>query len=96
MPRVEELPDNFNASINLDKRSSTPKPTLTSNTSSSIVTQAAPFPIAKTTQALNGTIPELPPQMASVRSHTADEIVQMMNRTPLFMTSLEDVEGEGM
>lgn len=42
----------------------------------------------------DGIAPELPPPMASVRSHTADEIVQMMNKTPLFMTSLEDDEGK--
>ncbi|KAL8742721.1 MAG: hypothetical protein Q9190_004845, partial [Brigantiaea leucoxantha] len=33
--------------------------------------------------------------MDSVRSHTADEIVQMMNQTPLFMTSLENAEDDG-
>ena len=38
----------------------------------------------------------MPPPMASVKSHTADEIVQMMNKTPLFMTSLEGGENEGM
>jgi len=29
-----------------------------------------------------------------VRSHTADEILQIINQTPLFMTSLEDA-GDG-
>ncbi|KAL8676395.1 MAG: hypothetical protein Q9224_007292, partial [Gallowayella concinna] len=36
------------------------------------------------------TTPSLPPVMDSVRSHTADEIVQMMKRTPLFMTNLQE------
>lgn len=39
--------------------------------------------------------PSLPPQMESIRSHTADELIQMMKRTPLFMTSIEDAEGDG-
>ena len=57
--------------------------------------KSTPFPIGREEQVRNGTTPELPPQMASVRSHTADEILQMMNRTPLFMTSLEGVEEDG-
>lgn len=49
---------------------------------------STPFPIKVNGQ--NGTTPSLPPQMASVRSHTTDELMQMMNKTPLFMTSLDD------
>lgn len=56
---------------------------------------STPFPI-RPNGGQYGTTPELPPQMASVRSHTADEIMQMMNKTPLFMTSLEDAEKDGM
>ena len=33
--------------------------------------------------------------MASVRSSTADEVMKMMNKTPLFMTSLEDADKDG-
>lgn len=33
--------------------------------------------------------------MDSVRSHTADEIVNMMKRTPLFMTEVDDLGGDG-
>lgn len=50
-----------------------------------------PFPIKPSPVTDNGAAPELPPQMQSVRSHTADEIVEMMNKTPLFMTSLDNV-----
>lgn len=35
------------------------------------------------------TAPELPPGMASVRSYTADEIADMLNRTPLFMNDVD-------
>ena len=38
----------------------------------------------------DGSTPEVPPQMQNVRSHTADEIVRMLGKTPLFMTSLDD------
>lgn len=40
--------------------------------------------------------PSLPPHMESVRSQTAEEIVKKMARAPLFMTSLEDAEADGM
>ena len=57
---------------------------------------SVPFPIGSRHQDQNGIAPLMPPPMASVKSHTADEIVQMMNRTPLFMTSLESEDNEGM
>ena len=40
--------------------------------------------------------PSLPPGADSIRSHTAEDIVKMMGRSPLFMTSLEDTVGEGL
>lgn len=54
---------------------------------------SVPFPIKSNPQLKDAPTPALPPQMESVRSHTADDIVRMINRTPLFMTSLEDAEG---
>ena len=57
---------------------------------------SVPFPIGSRYQDQNGIAPLMPPPMASVKSHTADEIVQMMNKTPLFMTSLESEDNEGM
>ena len=97
MSRVEELPDNSSESLNLN---TPPLPTHESasamNASLTASTDSAPFPIDASRLEQDGTTPALPPHMASVRSHTADEIVQMMNRTPLFMTSLESTEGDGM
>ncbi|KAL8857783.1 MAG: hypothetical protein Q9178_005683 [Gyalolechia marmorata] len=54
-----------------------------------------PFPISTKSTAPNAssTTPALPPAMDSVRSHTADEIIQMMKRTPLFMTNLGEAAG---
>ena len=57
---------------------------------------SVPFPIGSKHQVQDGIAPVMPPPMASVKSHTADEIVQMMNKTPLFMTSLEGEGNEGM
>ena len=57
---------------------------------------SVPFPIGSRYQDQDGMGPLMPPPMAAVKSHTADEIVQMMNKTPLFMTSLEGEENEGM
>ena len=60
------------------------------------VSASVPFPIGSRHQDQDGMAPPMPPPMASVKSHTADEIVQMMNKTPLFMTSLEGKDNEGM
>lgn len=57
--------------------------------------QSTPFPVSKSALGRDDNTPSLPPQMASVRSHTADEILQMMNQTPLFMTSLDNA-GKGV
>ena len=97
MSRVEELPDDFNESLNLNllPTSEQASPSA-SNVFPKASSDSTPFPINASRLEQNGTTPDLPPHMASVRSHTADEIVQMMNRTPLFMTSLESTEGTGM
>ena len=55
-----------------------------------------PFPIKKSHHVQGDLAPDMPPQMASVKSHSASEIVEMMNKTPLFMTSLDDTAGEGI
>ena len=39
--------------------------------------------------------PALPAHMASARQHTADEVLAMMNSTPLFMTELLEGTPEG-
>lgn len=37
----------------------------------------------------------LPPGMAEIKAKTADDMFKEMNRLPLFMTSLDDTDGEG-
>lgn len=92
MARVEELPDYSDEFLNLKPVETAPAHSVPSP----IASGSIPFAIGDRLQAHDGTTPALPPHMASIRSHTADEIVQMMNRTPLFMTSLGKTQGEGM
>ena len=97
MSRIEELSDDFDESLKPD---TSPAPIHVPPSATNLFPPASsdstPFPIDASRLEKNGTAPALPPHMASVRTHTADEIVQMMSRTPLFMTSLESTEGEGM
>ncbi|KAH7390659.1 TPR repeat protein-like protein [Pyrenochaeta sp. MPI-SDFR-AT-0127] len=38
---------------------------------------------------------DLPPAMAEIKSQSVDELLKEMNRMPLFMTSLDETDGEG-
>ncbi|OGM42762.1 TPR repeat protein [Aspergillus bombycis] len=97
MGQIEELPDDFDESLNLNKQ--TPE------------TQDAPpakevetsFPVnkerAEKFEKENPDVPKLPPAMEAVRSHTTDELLDMMNKTPLFMTDIDkagDENGENV
>jgi len=84
MSSVDELIDKFNDAAHLQKQN----------------------PAAVTSSNMTGTMPgqdesvkeasaAMPPEMAFVKQHTADEVVQMLNRMPLFMTSLDETDGEG-
>jgi hypothetical protein len=37
----------------------------------------------------------MPPAMAEIKSQTVDKVLQEMNRMPLFMTNLDETDGEG-
>lgn len=56
------------------------------------LTLSTPFPTDSQPAAsdVGSTTPALPGHMASARQHTADEVLAMMNKTPLFMTELPD------
>ncbi|KAI9737460.1 MAG: hypothetical protein M1834_009615 [Cirrosporium novae-zelandiae] len=97
MSRIEELPDDFDESLNLN---TTPQPETQYPNEALGIPEAAlqnsiPFPLPPGADRRDGTTPALPPQMQSVRAHTADDIIKMMNRTPLFMTTLDETDGEG-
>lgn len=96
MSRVEELPDDFGESLDISSSHPAPASAPIPSVAPSVASGSIPFPIGDKLQGQDGTTPAMPPHMASVKSHTADEIVQMMNRTPLFMTSLENAGDEGM
>jgi hypothetical protein len=81
MARIEELPDDLSESLNSDKQQAGGTPVFPQAS-----LKAAPFPV-KDDGSKKGS-PAMPPGMASVKSHTTDEILEMMNRTPLFMTDL--------
>ncbi|KAL2041807.1 hypothetical protein N7G274_005591 [Stereocaulon virgatum] len=90
MPRVEEPPNDFGEPLNISSGQTAPASPPVPSVAPSVASGSIPFPVGDKLQGQNGTTPAMPPHMASVKSHTADEIVQMMNRTPLFMTSLEN------
>ncbi len=93
MSRIEELPADFDESLDLN--AFPPAPSQKSGLPSAAPTSSTPFPIPAKAKGQYDSTPTLPPHMESVRSHTADEIVKMMNQTPLFMTSLENADPEG-
>lgn len=84
MVRVDDLTKEMDASLKLEKRS---EPQLPSKSTSTMNSESQkPVNMA----------PSLPPQLQSIRSQTAEEIVKNMARAPLFMTSLEEAEADGM
>ncbi|GAM42530.1 hypothetical protein TCE0_044f16589 [Talaromyces pinophilus] len=105
MGQIEELPDDYDESqpqpqapppsTSTAPSTETPEipPTLLSNDN-------IPFPIIpEKVQNADPLAPELPPAMASIRSYTPDQLADMMNKTPLFMTDLDhagDEEGENV
>lgn len=96
MSRVEELPDDFDESIDLNKKPI--ERDLASNNGMPPAGDQIPFPIneerMRERAQLDPTAPEMPPNMASVKSHTAEELLQMMNKTPLFMTDINSAGDE--
>ena len=107
MSRIEELPDDFDESIDLNKQ--TPAPEAPSNNGSGDgdglpgmppAGDQVPFPIneerMKEMEEKDPAAPKMPPNMASVKSHTADELWEMMNKTPLFMTDINKAGDESM
>ncbi|OJJ82650.1 HSP70/90 family co-chaperone CNS1 [Aspergillus glaucus CBS 516.65] len=94
MPQIEELPDDFDESIDLNKQ---PKPAADLPGMPPGGDQI-PFPIneerMKELEAMDPLAPKMPPNMASVKSHTKEELLDMMNKTPLFMTDISQAGDE--
>ncbi|KAF3482587.1 TPR repeat protein [Arthroderma uncinatum] len=98
MGRIEELPDDFDESLDLNKEPIFTPPA--AKEPSFLPSGETPFGIKQ--DALpreKSTTPAMPPAMESVKSHTADEIIALMNQTPLFMTDVDkalQAEGENV
>ncbi|CAG8358224.1 unnamed protein product [Penicillium salamii] len=103
MSRIEELPDDFDESLNLKDA----PPAVTQNLpqpgfDAFAVGNETPFPVNEEglkARQTDPNAPELPPAMASVQSHSSKDLMDMMNKTPLFMTDMEnagDENGENM
>lgn len=110
MSRIEELPDDFDDAIDLNKnfeRADEPpaasgvhdEPVNAPGIPEALYSQTPAFPVKPSIKNANDAAASqpsaaLPPGMESVKSYTADEVLTMMNRTPLFMTSLDETDGE--
>ncbi|CEO59740.1 Putative TPR repeat protein [Penicillium brasilianum] len=98
MSRIEELPDDFDESLNLNEAPSQvtqdlPQPGF----DAFAATNEAPFPINEERLKelmTDPNAPGMPPAMASVKSHSKEELLDMMNKTPLFMTDIENAGDE--
>lgn len=99
-PKIEELPDDFDDKIDLNKTAApapTPADPLPAASLDAMLSQMPLFPPKNSAQpSPSPSHPgaAMPPAMESVKQHTADEVLAMMNRTPLFMTSLDE-SGDG-
>lgn len=98
MSRVVELPDDFDETQDLNQTPDLNQiidGTQDLKIGSALANNETPFGIKKKEEKDGEgdetpvTGPALPPSMESVRSHTADEILDMINKTPLFMTDID-------
>ncbi|KAJ5679891.1 Tetratricopeptide-like helical [Penicillium macrosclerotiorum] len=98
MSRIEELPDDFDESLNLNDvppeiAQSLPQPGFDGFAANN----EAPFPINQERLKeleKDPSAPELPPAIAAVKSNSKEELLNMMNKTPLFMTDIENAGDE--
>ncbi|KAL4963125.1 HSP70/90 family co-chaperone CNS1 [Aspergillus stella-maris] len=94
-PQIEELPDDFDESMDLNKPP--PQPTTPP-------TAGPELPVPGNEERMrqaekDAQKPDLPPAMAAVDSHTTDELADILNKTPLFMTDISkagDEHGENI
>lgn len=101
MGQIEELPDDYDESQPQPPATTTAPDAATPAIPPSLLSNDnIPFPnIPEKVQNADPLAPELPPAMASIRSYTPDQLADMMNKTPLFMTNLDnagDEEGENV
>ncbi|GAB7347610.1 hypothetical protein MBLNU459_g4485t1 [Dothideomycetes sp. NU459] len=94
--RIEELPDDFDDKLDLNNA-----PPAAKNASlEEMIAQAGPIFGTKKNRPDAGSTPSqpgaaMPPAMEEIRQHSTQEVLDLMNRVPLFMTSLDETDGEG-
>lgn len=100
MSRIEELPDDLNGALDLNATHPAPKSPASTGMPLDLPANALPFPVKTTPPS---PVPPssqqpsaaMPPAMAASKSYTADELLTLLNRTPLFMTELDETDGAG-
>ncbi|KAJ5391142.1 hypothetical protein N7509_006632 [Penicillium cosmopolitanum] len=85
MSRIEELPDDFDESLNLNPAPPQGPPDLP---------QPGFDAFAAANEENDPSVPKMPPAMASVKSQSKEELLDMMNKTPLFMTDIANAGDE--
>ncbi|KAF9886908.1 hypothetical protein FE257_011031 [Aspergillus nanangensis] len=94
MGQIEELPDDFDESLKLNQD----PPAADEPPKNAPAEEELAFPIneerLKEMEAMDPKAPKMPPGMASVRTHTTDELADMLNKTPLFMTDIDNAGDE--
>lgn len=104
--KIEELPDDFDEHLNISPPQPAPEPAPATSANGpalpsleALMSGSTPFPLkhdpSATDTTSNAASARMPPAMESVRQHTADEVLELMNRVPLFMTSLDETDGAG-
>lgn len=106
MARIEELPDDYDESQPLPQppppngTTTNPSPSSKPPSMAPIIDETMPTASGETPFGIKEgglktdapMMPEMPPAMASVKSHSADEILEMMNKMPLFMTDVDKAQ----
>ncbi|KAH8804653.1 hypothetical protein F5884DRAFT_796784 [Xylogone sp. PMI_703] len=93
--KIEELPDDFNSSVKISENEhsqSQSQPGVGIPQPADLLTQAMNMAAqsATTVDADGSPAPSLPPGMASMRNKSGAEILADLNKSPLFMTELEE------
>jgi len=106
MPRIEELPDDFEENLKLkdDPRADSHGPSLPLPSQAASATPAQMSASAMAFPAKLDDIPldpftalaAMPPTMSNTKKYTTDELLTELNRSPLFMTSLDDTENPAL
>ncbi|OJJ98104.1 hypothetical protein ASPACDRAFT_123092 [Aspergillus aculeatus ATCC 16872] len=98
MGQIEELPDDFDESLNLNDGAAN-----AAAASAATTTEEEILPIKherlKDVESSDPMAPRMPPTMQAVQTHTTDELADILNRTPLFMTDMDkalDENGENV